>query len=116
MKKILSICFLIIQMTVFSQEKLIGLFSTYQMAESDFSSYEFKENNCFEYKVSGCIGTDKIGTGHFKINDSFLILFFDNYKKDSQNKIQILKIDSKDKSSTIHNFNLLIEKEKKSKE
>ena len=67
MKKILQIIILLTSILTFSQEKLNGKYCSIPIGESDVTCIDFKENNHFEYSVSGCLGISQIGTGNFEL-------------------------------------------------
>jgi hypothetical protein len=104
MKKIVLLNFLLIQITLFSQEKLIGNYCTIPIGESDVTCINFKENNRFVFILSGCLGTYKYGIGNFEIKSSDLILSFDNNDKEFRSEIEISEIKNTTKDSIIHKF------------
>jgi hypothetical protein len=108
MKKILLIILLLFQITLFSQEKLKGNYCTIPIGKSDITCFDFKENSRFLYSISGCLGTEKYGNGTFKLENSILILTFDNIIiKDLSKKIQTSKIDRIHNDSIIHKFKFI---------
>ncbi|OBX17893.1 MULTISPECIES: hypothetical protein [Bizionia] len=83
MKTILRTIIFLISIVSFSQEKLIGKYCL-TFGEGDATCIDFKDNNRFEYEVSGCLGVSYLGSGVYELIDSNLKLTFDK-------KEQILK-------------------------
>ena len=78
----------------FSQEKLSGKYCSIPIGESDVTCIDFKENNNFEYSVSGCLGTSHIGTGIFNLKNKTLKLTFDKKLQPAKNQVKINEIKS----------------------
>jgi hypothetical protein len=95
MKTILQTIILLISIVTFSQEKLIGKYCL-TIGEGDATCIDFKENNRFEYEVSGCLGVSAIGSGKFELKNEKLNLIFDKAEQVSKSKIKIT--DSKGES------------------
>ena len=76
--KYLIFYFLIIHTTfIFSQEELKGKYYVPNPMGNFSETIEFKENNEFYYKTSGCLGTESYGNGIYFFDKNLLIL---NYK------------------------------------
>jgi hypothetical protein len=106
MKKILQIIIFLISIVTFSQEELIGEYCTIPIGESDVTCINFKENNRFEYTVSGCLGVSDIGTGKFELNKDNLKLIFDKKEQLIKSKIKIEEIESALEKEVIFKFNI----------
>tara|TARA_R110000822_G_scaffold121318_2_gene255081 strand:- start:570 stop:1211 length:642 start_codon:yes stop_codon:yes gene_type:complete len=94
MKKILQIIIFLTSILTFSQEKLSGKYCSIPIGESDVTCIDFKENNNFEYSVSGCLGTSHIGTGIFNLKNKTLKLTFDKKVQPAKNQVKINEIKS----------------------
>lgn len=94
MKKILQIIIFLISILTFSQEDLKGNYCSIPIGESDVTCLKFKENNTFEYSVSGCLGTSHIGTGIFELKNKTLKLTFDKKEQPAKSKVTIKEIKS----------------------
>jgi hypothetical protein len=94
MKKILQIIIFLTSILTFSQEKLSGKYCSIPIGESDVTCIDFKENNNFEYSVSGCLGTSHIGTGIFNLKNKTLKLTFDKKLQPAKNQVKINEIKS----------------------
>ena len=95
MKKILQIIIFLTSILTFSQEKLNGKYCSIPLGESDVTCIDFKENNNFEYSVSGCLGTSQIGTGIFNLKNKTLKLTFDKKEQPTKNQVKITEIKSR---------------------
>ncbi|SOS52758.1 conserved hypothetical protein [Tenacibaculum dicentrarchi] len=95
MKIILQTIMLLITITTFSQEKLIGKYCSIPIGESDVTCIDFKENNRFDYFVSGCLGVSAIGSGKFELKDEKLNLVFDKAEQVSKSEIKITESKAK---------------------
>jgi hypothetical protein len=78
-----------ISILTFSQEKLGGKYCSSPIGESDVTCIDFKENNRFEYIVSGCLGISHIGSAVFEIKNKILKLEFDKKEQTTKNKVKI---------------------------
>ena len=94
MKKILQIIILLTSILTFSQEKLNGKYCSIPIGESDVTCIDFKENNHFEYSVSGCLGISRIGTGNFELKNEILKLTFDKKEQSTRSKVKITETKS----------------------
>jgi hypothetical protein len=99
MKKILQIIIFLTSILTFSQEKLSGKYCSIPIGESDVTCIDFKENNNFEYSVSGCLGTSHIGTGIFNLKNKTLKLIFDKKVQPAKNQVKINEIKSSSEKS-----------------
>ena len=89
MKIIGQTIILLISITTFSQEKLIGKYCSIPLGQSDVTCIDFKENNQFNYFVSGCLGDSATGSGKFELKDEKLNLIFDKAEQISKSEIKI---------------------------
>ena len=109
MKKILQIIILLTSILTFSQEKLNGKYCSIPIGESDVTCIDFKENNQFEYSVSGCLGISQIGTGIFELKNEILKLTFDKKEQLTKHKIKITEIKSSSKKTIEFEFIIIDE-------
>ncbi|MGV8944930.1 MAG: hypothetical protein ACOH1N_00750 [Lutibacter sp.] len=109
MKKLLLISFLLSQITLFSQEKLKGNYCTISIGESDVTCIDFKENNRFVYRTSGCLGTYRYGIGKYNIKNSSLTLLFDKSDKEFRSEIKTSKLENVNNDSIVHSFKIIDE-------
>jgi hypothetical protein len=104
MKKILQIIILLTSILTFSQEKLNGKYCSIPLGESDVICIDFKDNNHFEYSVSGCLGISQIGTGIFKLKNEILKLTFDKKEQLTKHKVKIIEIKSSSEKTVEFEF------------
>lgn len=109
MKKILLIIFLIFQIQIYSQDKLIGRYCTILIGESDVTCIDFKENNRFVYRTSSDLGTYKYGIGKYKLKNSSLTLSFDKFDKEFKSEIMTSKIIKVNNDTIVHRIKLIDE-------
>jgi len=93
MKPILQTIILLISLVTFSQEKMNGEYCL-TFGEGDATCIDFKENNRFDYVVSGCLGISAIGSGNFELKDENLKLIFDKAEQNSKSIIQIAETET----------------------
>lgn len=74
---------------LFSQINYRGKFCSMSLGEGGVTCINFKENNKFDYQVSGCLGISCTGTGNFQIIDSSLILRFSKQNQILKSRIEI---------------------------
>ena len=108
MRTIIKTIILLISIVTFSQEKLTGKYCL-TFGEGDATCIDFKENNRFEYKVSGCLGISSVGAGVFELKDKKLRLLFD--KKEQIIKSGIKIKDNASKSEKVTEFKFEIKDE-----
>ncbi|REG83473.1 hypothetical protein C8N41_1139 [Winogradskyella sediminis] len=89
---------------IFSQEKLGGKYCSIPIGESDVTCIDFKENNRFEYSVSGCLGTSHIGTGIYELKNKNLKLEFGKKEQPTKNKVKVTKIKSQSEKNIEFEF------------
>ncbi|MFI1770850.1 hypothetical protein [Thalassobellus citreus] len=111
MRTILQIIILLTSIMTFSQEKLSGKYCSIPIGESDVICIDFKENNNFEYSVSGCLGTSHIGTGIFELKNKILKLAFDKKEQPTKNKVKITDIKSSSEKTIEFEFIITDENE-----
>ena len=111
MKKILHIIILLTSILIFSQEKLSGKYCSIPIGESDVTCIDFKENNRFEYSVSGCLGTSHIGTGIYELKNKNLKLEFDKKEQPTKNKVKVTEIKSQSEKNIEFEFIITDENE-----
>ena len=111
MKKILHIIILMTSILTFSQEKLGGKYCSIPIGESDVTCIDFKENNRFEYSVSGCLGTSHIGTGIYELKNKILKLEFDKKEQPTKNKVKVTEIKSQSEKNIEFEFIITDENE-----
>ena len=93
MKPILQTIILLISLVTFSQEQMTGEYCL-TFGEGDATCIDFRENNRFDYVVSGCLGISAIGSGSFELNDENLKLIFDKAEQNSKSIIQIAETET----------------------
>jgi len=93
MKTILQTIILLISLVTFSQEKMNGEYCL-TFGEGDATCIDFKENNRFDYVVSGCLGISAIGSGNFELKDENLKLIFDKAEQNSKSIIKIAETET----------------------
>jgi hypothetical protein len=109
MKKILQIIILLTSILTFSQEKLNGKYCSIPIGESDVTCIDFKENNHFEYSVSGCLGISQIGAGIFELKNEILKLTFDKKERLTKHKVKITEIKSSSEKTIEFEFIIIDE-------
>ncbi|WP_435139257.1 hypothetical protein [Formosa sp. A9] len=92
MKNIGLILLFLVNFSINAQEKLIGNYCTIPIGESDVTCYSFKENQQFEFKISGCLGISTYGKGNYSIKNKQLLLNFDNGKGSQNSRIVFKKL------------------------
>tara|TARA_R100001369_G_C3261358_1_gene158192 strand:+ start:93 stop:692 length:600 start_codon:yes stop_codon:yes gene_type:complete len=95
----------------FSQEKLSGKYCSIPIGESDVTCIDFKENNHFEYSVSGCLGISHVGTGIFELKYEILKLTFDKKEQLTKSKVKITEIKSSSEKAIEFEFIIIDENE-----
>ncbi len=70
-------------------QKLKGTFCTIPLGEGDVSCIEFKNDNRFSFRNSGCLGLNSYGEGNFEIIKSKVILTFDDVVVEPNNDVYI---------------------------
>ena len=93
MKQILQTILFLISLVIFSQEKMNGEYCL-TFGEGDATCIDFKENNRFDYVVSGCLGISAIGSGNFELKNENLKLIFDKAEQNSKSIIQIAETET----------------------
>ncbi len=78
MKGYLVLTFFLFLSVQVSGPQLKGTFCTIPLGEGDVSCIEFKNDNRFSYRNSGCLGLNSYGEGNFEIIKSKVILTFDD--------------------------------------
>ncbi|MCB4806614.1 hypothetical protein LG651_00010 [Tamlana sp. 62-3] len=89
MKIILQTIILLFSIATFSQKKLEGKYCSVPIGESNVTCINFKENNRFDYMVSGCLGVSTIGSGKFELKEETLNLIFDKAEQVLKSEIKI---------------------------
>ncbi|WP_250433172.1 hypothetical protein [Hanstruepera flava] len=95
MKNIFQVIILLTAVLTFSQEKLIGEYCSIPIGESDVTCIEFKKDNLFKYKITGCLGVSKMGSGKFELKNGSLNLFFDKKNQIPRSTTKITEHESK---------------------
>ncbi len=104
MKKVIKVIFIFISIISYSQEKLNGKYCTFPPAEGDVICLTFKENNKFDYSVTGCLGLSHVGSGNYELKDKALMLNFDKNDGPKRNKVTISQLESKSPTSVEFEF------------
>lgn len=89
MKPILTALLSIFSYSLFSQVSFGGKFCSTSLGEGNVTCIHFKENNQFEYQVSGCLGVSHVGSGKYNLRDSTLILHFKKQEQSIKSKVEI---------------------------
>ena len=106
MKMILQTILILISIVTFSQEKMAGKYCSIPIGESDVTCIDFKEDNRFDYEVSGCLGISAIGTGIFEFKDKNLKLIFDKKEQILKSGIVITENKSESEIETEFKFDI----------
>ena len=106
MNRILSILIGFIAINVSSQDNLKGKYCSLSPGESDVICVDFKENNRFEYKNTGCLGVNSIGEGSYQLKRFTLKLIFDRKEQLIKSTVTITEKPAASDKEVVFVFNI----------
>lgn len=82
-------CF--IKIALFSQNQVIGVYSSIKPLQEHYRYFKFKPNGTFEYHFGASLGDDEYGEGHYSLEKDKLILNY-NLTKPEENSFYKFKL------------------------
>lgn len=90
-KLLLSVTLFCLSINLYCQKKIIGKYSSLMLYQGYYNSFDFNENEIFEYHSGADLGDDKFGKGHYQIKNDSLILNYDLTKLKQESYFKIKK-------------------------